>query len=132
MNLVLSEMEEWKEDVRLHSTKLLKQIVLHSEKKFSGLFFEAYPVLAKTCMDTNKDVANEACEVAKLIGILVDYDSWINYLIDDFKKNPSLGHLKSFSILYEFSSDEKFKDLERITELLTDSGVCHNQNVGKS
>ena len=31
LNIVLHEMEDWKEEVRLHSTKLLKQIVIHSE-----------------------------------------------------------------------------------------------------
>lgn len=43
LNIVLHEMEDWKEEVRLHSTKLLKQIVIHSENflatKYLKLFF---------------------------------------------------------------------------------------------
>lgn len=54
-------MEDWKEDVRLHSTKLLKQVVLHSEKVLVSKFIEINPVLAKTCNDPEKDVAHEVC-----------------------------------------------------------------------
>ena len=59
VNLVLHEMEEWKENIRLHATKLLKQIVLHAERSFSTLFLEVNPVLAKACMDAEKSIVSE-------------------------------------------------------------------------
>lgn len=42
LNIVLHEMEDWKEDVRLHSTKLLKQIVIHSESFLATKYAEFY------------------------------------------------------------------------------------------
>jgi dynein assembly factor 5, axonemal len=56
---VLNEMQDWKEDVRLHSLKLLREIVLHGEKSLAKHFVDISPILCKCCMDADKDVAAE-------------------------------------------------------------------------
>lgn len=125
VNLVLHEMEEWKEDIRLHATKLLKLVILHAEKTFSSLFLEVNPVLCKTCMDSDKDVAAEALKVAQLCGILLEYDTWSKHALTEFKKFPTLGHLKCLHAMYQSAGWDRFKDLTKITNLLTDTDVCY-------
>lgn len=125
VNLVLHEMEEWKEDIRLHATKLLKIVVLHAEKTFSTLFMEVNPVLCKTCMDSDKDVAAEALKVAQLCGILLDYETWSKHALTEFSKFYTLGHLKCLNAMYQSSGVERFKDITKIVSLLTDTEVCH-------
>ncbi|XP_053695692.1 dynein axonemal assembly factor 5 [Sabethes cyaneus] len=125
VNLVLYEMEEWKEDIRLHATKLLKLIILHAEKTFSTLFMEVNPVLCKACMDMDKQVAEEALEVARLCGILLDYDTWSRHALAEFKKFPTLGHLRCLNAMYQSSGLDRFKDLLKIAIILTDTEICH-------
>uniref|UniRef100_A0A1Q3FK44 Putative dynein assembly factor 5 axonemal n=1 Tax=Culex tarsalis TaxID=7177 RepID=A0A1Q3FK44_CULTA len=127
VNLVLHEMEEWKEDIRLHATKLLKLVVLHAEKAFSTLFMETNPVLSKTCMDSDKEVAAEALRVAQLCGILLEYDTWSKHALVEFKKFHTLGHLRCLKAMYETSGLDKLKDLTKIAGLLTDSEICHQK-----
>ena len=59
IKLVLREMGDWKEDVRIHSLKLLGQAVIHCEKALTAMFIDIYPVLAISCMDTDERVVNE-------------------------------------------------------------------------
>ncbi|XP_058448454.1 dynein axonemal assembly factor 5 [Malaya genurostris] len=127
VNLILHEMEEWTESIRLHSTKLLKLVVLHSEKAISTLFLEVNPVLSKTCMDTDVLVKEEALKVARLCGILLEYDTWSKHTFAEFKKFPTLGHLRCLRVMYQSSGVEKLRDLLKIVSLLTDTDVCHNR-----
>lgn len=125
VNLVLHEMEEWKEDIRLHATKLLKLVVLHAEKAFSTLFLEVNPVLCKTCMDSDKDIAAEALKVAQLCGILLEYDTWSKHALTEFSKFHTLGHVKCLHAIYQSSGVDRLKDLTKIATILTDTEVCH-------
>uniref|UniRef100_A0A182IPY6 TOG domain-containing protein n=1 Tax=Anopheles atroparvus TaxID=41427 RepID=A0A182IPY6_ANOAO len=128
VNLVLHEMEEWKEDIRLHATKLLKQIVLHAERAFSTLFLEVNPVLAKSCMDSEKSIVSEALNVCELMGILLDYETWSKHVLAEFRKFPSIGQLRCMRTLFAHAvqGEEKLKDLKKFAALLLDPDVCHN------
>lgn len=59
INVILDELEEWKDDVRLFSLKLLGQVIIHSENAISSKFTEIFPVLSKCCTDSIQSVANE-------------------------------------------------------------------------
>lgn len=69
--------------------------------------------------------------MAALIGTLLDYDSWVNYSIENFEKLPNLGHLKCFTTLYKYSNNDKLKDLEKISKVLVDRSISHNLKVIK-
>lgn len=127
VNIILHEMEEWKENVRLHSTRLLGQVVIHAEKLFAAQFIDAYPVLAKTCVDPEKIVAAEAMLIAIYLGTFLDYSSWSDIVRRRLTKEPNLGNLKCFTALFAAASnDEKLGDLKEISEMLCDSAICHN------
>ncbi|XP_062534078.1 dynein axonemal assembly factor 5-like [Armigeres subalbatus] len=128
INLVLHEMEEWKDDIRLHATKLLKIVILHAEKTFSTLFLEVNPVLCKTCMDSDKDVAAEALKVAQLCGVMLEYDTWSRHAQTEFSKFHTIGHLKCFHAMYHSAGLDRLKDLTKIACLLTDTEVCHQMH----
>ncbi|XP_035777077.1 dynein assembly factor 5, axonemal-like [Anopheles albimanus] len=129
VNLVLREMEEWKENIRLHATKLLKQIVLHAESSFSTLYAEVNQVLAKACMDSDKSIVMEALSVCELLGILLQYDTWSKHVLLEFRKYPSIGQLRCMRTLYAHCGqcELKQKDIKRFVALLLDVDVCHNQ-----
>ncbi|XP_035894590.1 dynein assembly factor 5, axonemal [Anopheles stephensi] len=128
VNLVLHEMEEWKENIRLHATKLLKQIVLHAESAFSTLFVEVNPVLAKTCMDAEKSIVQEALNVCELMGILLDYETWSQHVLSTFRKYPTIGQLRCMRTLFAscVQDEAKSKDVRKFAALLLDPDVCHN------
>lgn len=128
INIILHEMEEWKEEVRLHSLKLLVQAVVHCEKALTPLFMDIYPVLAKTCKDTDKTVANEAMRVAHIMGVLLDYSAWRAHALDGLKshKHSHLGFLKCFTELYRGANDEKLDDFHQIVETLIEAKYCYN------
>uniref|UniRef100_A0A182N6B3 TOG domain-containing protein n=1 Tax=Anopheles dirus TaxID=7168 RepID=A0A182N6B3_9DIPT len=128
VNLVLHEMEEWKENIRLHATKLLKQIVLHAESAFSTQFLEVNPVLAKACMDTEKDVVAEALSVCELMGNLFEYPTWSQHVLAMFRKYPTIGQLRCMRTLYAscVQDEAKANDVRRFAALLLDPDVCHN------
>lgn len=54
---VMWETSDWKEEIRLHSLKLMWQIVLHAEKYISKDFMEIFPHLSRACEDTDVNVA---------------------------------------------------------------------------
>lgn len=130
LNSVLHEMEDWKEDVRLHATKLLMQIVIHSEGHIATKYFDINAVLCKTCNDPEAPVAKQALEVAKLIGRFVDAQTWSKYTFDELKiRQNKLGILKCLNALYENSSDDKrFEHLGELCDILKDNSVCHNSS----
>ena len=57
--LIMRESSDWKDEVRLHSLKLMFQFVLHAEQKLTTKFFELYPDLAKSCADPVKEISTE-------------------------------------------------------------------------
>lgn len=127
VNIILNEMEEWKENVRLHSTRLLGQVVIHSEKLFATQFIDVFPVLAKTCVDPEKIVAAEAMLISIYLGTFMDYSSWSDYVRRQMTKQPHLGNLKCYTALFAAASnDEKLGDLKDISEILCDTSICHN------
>ncbi len=126
-SIILKEIIDWKEEVRLHSLKLLWQVVLHSEKSFTYKFIEIFPTLSMSCMDQVRPVANEAMKVAELIGMLVEYESWKGHALDALQKTPNLGVLKCFSALYTGAADhDKATDIHRIGTILLDTNICHS------
>lgn len=130
LNAVLHEMEDWKEDVRLHSTKLLMQIVIHSEDHLSTKYFDINAVLCKTCNDPEPAVAKHAIEVAKLIGHFVDAKTWSKYILNEMRiRQNKLGVFKCLNAVFSKSTDStRFVSLEEISEALLDSAICHNNS----
>lgn len=80
-------------------------------------------------MDQVQPVANEALKVAELIGMLMDYDSWIGFGLEALQTTPNLGVLKCFASLYTGADDsDKAKDVHRIATILLDTSICHSVN----
>lgn len=125
----MKELIDWKEEVRLHSLKLLWQVVLHGEKSFTAKFIEIFPILSKTCMDEVQAVASEAIRVAELTGMLLDYVSWKDHGLDGLQKSPNLGVLKCFSALYLGAGRGKTCDVHRIAVVLQDPNISHSLNL---
>lgn len=128
LDIVLHELEDWKDEVRLHSAKLLRQIVIHSEDYLATKYYDINAVLCKTCEDQESTVAKEALEVAKLIGYFVDQKTWSKYIFAELHlRQQKSGIIKCLKALYQSSyNEEKFKNLEEATDLLLDTGVCHS------
>lgn len=131
LNAILKEMEDWKEEVRLHSAKLLKQVVIHCEDYLGTKYWDINAVLCKTCMDPEVAVANEALEVARLMGIFVESNTWNKYIMEEMKlRKNKMGILKCLRKLFEFSNDPtKWDKLNEILESFLDTTVCHNSEV---
>uniref|UniRef100_A0A182MDU8 TOG domain-containing protein n=1 Tax=Anopheles culicifacies TaxID=139723 RepID=A0A182MDU8_9DIPT len=136
VNLVLHEMEEWKENIRLHATKLLRQIVLHAERAFSTLFVEVNPVLAKACMDAEKSIVLEALSVCELMGILLDYETWSQHVLSTFRNIlASVGQRRDEltagleEITVTESNDGEHQTLERTLYTVVLKVVAFSQNV---
>lgn len=130
LNIIPHEMEDWKEDVRLHSTKLLMQIVVHSEDHLATKYFDINAVLCKTCDDPEPPVAKYAIEVAKLIGHFVGAKTWSKYIFEELKvRQKKLGILKCMNALYQGSSDaSRFENSNELLDILLDSSICHNDS----
>lgn len=130
LNAILHEMEDWKEDVRLHATKLLMQIVIHSEDHLATKYFDINAVLCKTCDDQEAPVAKTAIETANLVGHFVDAKTWSKYVFDELKlRQNKLGILKCMNALYHNSKDaNRFDNLEELSEILLDTSICHKNS----
>lgn len=128
LNAVLHEMEDWKEEVRLHSTKLLMQIVVHSEDQLSFKYYDINAVLCKTCNDPEPVVAKHAIEIAKLIGHFVEAKTWSKYILDEMKiRQNKLGVFKCLNAIFSKSTDSaRFESLDEISDALLDPAICHN------
>lgn len=128
VEIILKEMLDWKEPVRMHSLKLLWEVVLFAEKAFTCKFMDVFPVLAKTCQDDEKSVIKEALRVAFLMGQLLDYKDWMTHAMRNLKKYPnSLGALRCFNSLFAGSEITlKQSSVEEISKLISSSEMCHN------
>lgn len=130
LNIVLHEMEDWKEEVRLQATKLLMQIVIHSEDHFATKYYDINAVLCKTCNDQEAPIAKQALAVAQLIGRFVDQKTWSKYIFEELKlRQNKIGIVKCLHALYENSSDpDRFQNLMELSEILLESSVSHNNH----
>ena len=130
LNIILHEMEDWKDEVRLHATKLLKQIVILSEDHLATKYFDINAVLCKTCDDQEPSVAKCALEVAKLIGFFIDAKTWKKYIFEELKvRQKKLGILKCMNNLYQSSSNVgRFENSKELIEILLDNSICHNNS----
>lgn len=130
ITIIMKEMQDWKEPVRLHSLKLLWEVVFFAEKAFTCKFMEMFPVLAKACQDDESSVVREATRVAFLMGQLLNYSDWMEHAIRDLKKFPSyLGILRCFNSLFAGAElERKQNSVEEIAKLISTSKMCHNLN----
>ncbi|KAG5672460.1 hypothetical protein PVAND_002587 [Polypedilum vanderplanki] len=130
LNAVLHEMEDWKEDVRLHATKLLMQIVIHSEEHLTTKYYDINAVLCKTCQDQEIQIAKLALQVANIIGYFVNQKTWSKYAFEELRtRQNKLGIIKCIDALYENSKDkERFDNLYELTEILLDTSICHSDS----
>lgn len=130
INIITREMLDWKEPVRLHSLKLLWEVVLFAEKAFTCKFMDVFPALAKVCQDEEKSVVKEAYRVAFLMGQLLNYDDWMVHALRDLKKHPNnLGILRCFTALFSGAEiDDKRNSIAEISKLISTSEMCHSLN----
>lgn len=132
IRVVANEMQDWKEEVRLHSLKLLSLIVLYSEENFYRHFEEIYPSLVKCCQDTDGKVVKEATYVAKLIGTFLMFEFWFDRKLlhlRDMKGSTAVGVLRCFSAMFSGAYiDTKMHEVERLSGLLSYWEVVHNLN----
>ena len=131
LNIILHEMEDWKEEVRLHSTKLLYQVVIHSEDQLASKYYDINAVLCKTCHDQEAPIAKLAMEVAGLIGYFVSQKTWSKYAFEELKtRQKKLGPIKCLNALYRASVDkEKYGNLNELIEIFMDNSICHNNSL---
>lgn len=129
-HIIANEMLDWKEDVRLHSLKLLSLIVFYSEHNFCKHFETIYPSLIKCCQDTDAKVVAQAKYVAKLIGTFLIFEFWFERKLShmkNMKMSSSTGVLRCFSALLNGTHTEsKMHEIERIACLLSYWEVVHN------
>lgn len=118
LRLIVRETGDWKENVRLHSLKLLYQFVLHSEAAMTAKFFEIYPDVAKASVDTEPIVVQEAFKVSDLMGRLLNYEDWYEHGFEGLERNSKEGYLKCFYYMYTASLGVKFEHNLRLSKLL--------------
>lgn len=128
VNIIVKEILDWKESVRLHSLKLLWEVILFAENAFSCKFVEVFSILSKACQDDEKSVLKEAQRVAFLMGKLLNYNDWMEHAMRDLKKFPCcLGILRCFNSLFNGAEMEhKQENVEEIAHLISTSEMCHN------
>lgn len=121
--IILHELQDWKEEVRIHSLRLLWQIILHAEKSIMVSFLEILPILTKCCQDDVKTVVIEAKRVVNLLGRLMYYNDFIEHVLKQFENHSySLGALRCLSWMFAAANkQDKSIDVERIGKLLSNN-----------
>ncbi|KAM7349380.1 dynein axonemal assembly factor 5 [Cochliomyia hominivorax] len=119
LKLIMRESSDWKENVRLHSLKLLYQFVLHAEAAMTAKFFEIYGDVARATSDTDPAVLQEAFKVSDLMGRLLNYEDWCEHGFEGLEKNAKEGYLKCFYYMYTASLGVKFEDNLRLAKILS-------------
>lgn len=115
----LHDMEEWQENVRLHATKLLTQMLIHCERTIGPLLIEIIPVLAAKCNDEDKLVTREALKASKILGVLIAFKNWQDHALESFVKWRNLGNLKCLTTLFtSCPQSEKWESVEKILNAL--------------
>lgn len=130
MHVIANEMQDWKEEVRLHSLKLLTLIVFYSEHQFCKHFETVYASLTKCCQDTDAKVVAQANYASKMIGTFLLFEFWFERKLEymkNMKMSTSIGVLRCFAaMLSGVHIDEKMHEVERIACLLSYWEVIHN------
>ncbi|XP_037937223.1 dynein assembly factor 5, axonemal [Teleopsis dalmanni] len=116
--LITRESTDWKDNVRMHSLKLLYQYVLHAEAAMTAKFFEIFPEISRACRDEEVEVNKEAYKVADIMGRLFSYADWCEHGFDGLAKNAREGYLKSFYYMFKVSCGVKEEDLLRVSRIL--------------
>ncbi|ALC46594.1 CG31320, partial [Drosophila busckii] len=123
--LITRECSDWKDNVRLHSLKLLYQFVLHAEASMTAKFFEAYPHVATACCDAETSVAAAATKVADLMGRLLSYDAWIEHGLHGLERNARESYLKCFYYMFDAAQGGNYEQLLRLASLLKCVDYAH-------
>lgn len=129
LKLIMRETSDWKENVRLHSLKLLYQFVLHAEASMTAYFFEIYLDMARACRDPESDIKEEAYKVADLLGRLLTYQDWRDHGFEGLEKNANEGFLKCFYYMYTPALDVTLKDNLRLSEILLEPNFSQSLKV---
>lgn len=128
ITIIVNELIDWKESVRLHSLKLLWEVVHYSERIFTPKFIDVFPVLAKCCQDDEQLVVKEAQRVALLMGQLLNYDDWLSHAMQSLNAYPTnLGLLRCFSSLFRGADPIiKRQSVESISKLVSTTEMSHS------
>ncbi|XP_065364531.1 dynein axonemal assembly factor 5 [Calliphora vicina] len=118
LKLIVRESNDWKENVRLHSLKLLYQFVLHAEATMTAKFFEIYEDVARATRDSEPTVIQEAFKVSDLMGRLLNYDDWYEHGFEGLERNAKEGYLKCFYYMYSASLGVQFEHNVRLSKIL--------------
>ena len=127
--VIMKEAGDWKANVRLNSLKLLWQVILHCEQSILPKFMEIFQNLSKFCKDYEDMIVEQADKCAKLMGMLLDYKSWIDHALEELERKPCIGTIRAFTKMFKAASSAETKeDVLRITELLFKLNLCDNQD----
>lgn len=118
LKLIMKESSDWKENVRLHSLKLLYQFVLHAESAMTAKFFEIYADVARAARDTEAIVVQEAYKVSDLMGRLLNYNDWYEHGFEGLERHANEGYLKCFYYMYTAALGVKFEHNLRLSQML--------------
>ncbi|TDG46351.1 hypothetical protein AWZ03_007240 [Drosophila navojoa] len=130
LQLITRETSDWKDNVRLHSLKLLYQFILHAEASMTAKFFEVYPHVSHACCDNEPIIAAEAKKVADLMGRLLSYDAWIDHGFDGLERNARESFLKCFYYMFTASLGGTYEHLQRLGKLLRCTDYSHTLKPG--
>lgn len=126
-SIITREMDDWKDEVRIHTLKFMWHFVLHSERALTAKFIEVAPVLLRHCVDPVKEVSEQALKVSSLLGMLLRYSDWIQHGLEALRACPHLGQMKCFTEMFRNSHpDERKENLRDVCEILVNPVICHN------
>ncbi|XP_068152214.1 dynein axonemal assembly factor 5 [Drosophila tropicalis] len=125
LQLITRETGDWKDNVRLHSLKLLYQFVLHAEAAMTAKFFEIYPHVSLGCSDEDAAVSAEAKKVSDLMGRLLSYDSWIDHGFYGIEHHAKDSYLMCFYYMFKASTGGTYEQLLCLVKLLRNSDYSH-------
>lgn len=128
ISIIINEMVDWKESVRLHALKLLWEMVLYTEQAFTPKFIDVFPVLARCCQDDELDVVRESQRVAYLMGQLMKYNDWMPHMMKSLKTYPTnLGILRCFDSLFAGADlAAKRQSVDDILKLISTTEISHS------
>ncbi|XP_044252202.1 dynein axonemal assembly factor 5 [Drosophila takahashii] len=130
LQLITRETGDWKDNVRLHSLKLLYQFVLHAEAAMTAKFFEIYGDLAHACVDPVAEVNAEAAKVADLMGRLLMYEAWIDHGFDGLERNARESYMRCFYHMFTASLGGTYSQLLKLAKLLRSTDYSHTLKPG--
>ncbi|XP_017099772.2 dynein axonemal assembly factor 5 [Drosophila bipectinata] len=130
LQLITRETGDWKENVRLHSLRLLYQFVLHAEAAMTPKFFEIYSDVAYACIDPVPEVSAEAAKVADLMGRLLAYDAWIEHGFTGLERNARESYMRCFYYMFTASLGGDYEQLMRLAKMLREVEYSHTLKPG--